>query len=148
MFSFFVFVGWCFHVLTWGGFCSLIFVMDNYDVELREAVKALEERRLDKKTPESLRTGLQALQMNYMNQGPTPGVKAAIESFENEISRRVQLDQGKNLHGETMGELTKIKISVDQLARARCVDKWILVAGWIAAVGAAVAAWFALFPKR
>jgi hypothetical protein len=115
--------------------------MDNYDVELREAVKALEERRLDKKNPESLRTGLQALQMNYMNQGPTPGVKAAIESFENEISRRVQLDQGKNLHGETMGELEKLKQSVDRLANPH----WVLWATLVATAIAAIAGVILLF---
>jgi hypothetical protein len=52
--------------------------------------------------------------------------------------------QGKALHSETMEELGKVKLSVDQLARARCVDKWILIAGWIAAIAALAAVALAL----
>jgi len=105
-----------------------------------------------------LRSGISALYLYFSNYHD-PSIKAAIESFENEISRRIQHDksktlhdlemtQGQNLHGETKAELKKLKGAVDRLASARCVDKWILVAGWIAAIGAAIAAWIALFPKH
>jgi hypothetical protein len=44
------------------------------------------------------------------------------------------IEQGGQFHGETMGEVGKLKTSVDKLARARTVDKWILIVGAIAAV--------------
>jgi len=44
--------------------------------------------------------------------------------------------------------MVRLKASVDQLARARCVDKWILVAGWIAAIAGVVAVALALFLKH
>jgi hypothetical protein len=47
-------------------------------------------------------------------------------------------EQGANLHGETMGELEQLKNSVNQLARARTVDIWILIVGAIAAVAGVV----------
>ena len=133
--------------------------MDNYHEELREAVKTIQDGRLSEKSEDSLRSGLQALQMNYMNQGPSPAIKAAIESYENEISRRshqegaktlhqLEMEQGKTHHGETKAELKDLKIAVGRLEKARCVDKWILAAGWIAAIGAVVAAWFAIFPRH
>jgi hypothetical protein len=65
------------------------------------------------------------------------------------------MEQGKNLHQETVGEMGKLKssvdrlkTSVDRLSRPRGIEWWILAAGWIAAIAAVIAAWIELFPKH
>ena len=128
-------------------------------MDYNEALKIVQAGKVGEvKDLTELRSGISALYLYFSNYH-YPSIKAAIESFENEISRRIQHDksktlhdlemtQGQNLHGETKAELKKLKGAVDRLASARCVDKWILVAGWIAAIGAAIAAWIALFPKH
>ncbi len=114
-------------------------------MDYHEALKIVQTGGLaDVKEIEELRSGLAALHLLYGN-NREPSTKAAIESFENEISRRSQLkgatalherqmEQGKNLHGETMNELEQLKNSVNQLARARTVDIWILIVGAVAAI--------------
>ena len=84
-----------------------------------------------------------------------PEAQSLIDALENEIARRHQADLQGNAnalfethHGETMRELGELKKSVHQLARARCVDKWILIAGWIAAVAAVAGVALAFFLKR
>jgi hypothetical protein len=113
----------------------------------------------DTKSDEDLKYLLKALFQLQASQLIQPWMKQAIQSFENEISRRnvqgvsktlhdVEMAQSKTHHETVVGKLDNLKTAVDQLARARCVDRWILVAGWIAAIGAAVAAWFAIFPRH
>ena len=119
----------------------------------------------DIKGQEELRSGLEALNLFFGNYGGAH-IKAAIESFENEVSRRAhqagaavlhqqQMEQGKNFHGEAMGEMGKlktsvdlIKVSVDRLARTRRIEWWILAAGWIAAIASVAAVVLALFLKH
>lgn len=128
-----------------------------------EAHRLVYQGRLqDIKNEDELHSGLAALHLYYASNPNAHWIKASIEAYENEIGRRQkerhqedsktlhqqQIELGKALHGETMGEMAKLKISVDQLARARCVDKWILVAGWIAAIAAVVAVVLALFLRH
>ena len=133
----------------------------DFNAELNEALKAFREVRLDKKSDSELVAMIRIFRQwqvaQYAGEAPQ-----AIEAVEKEISRRqkdrhqegaktlheLAMEQGKNLHGETMDELGKLKNSVDQLARARCVDKWILVAGWIAAIAGVIAVLLALFLKN
>ena len=64
-------------------------------------------------------------------------------------------EQGSSLHGETMGEMVKlkssvdlIKSSVDRLARTLRIEWWILAAGWIAAIASVAAVALELFLRR
>jgi hypothetical protein len=124
--------------------------------ELNEALKAIQEARLAGKNDKELPRMVAVLQIYLACQyHAPPAIKSSIEAIENEIARRQKdrhqaglMVQGKNLHGETMAELGKLKTSVDQLARARCVDKWILVAGWIAAIASVIAVALSIFLKH
>ena len=121
-----------------------------------EALKCAQAGRMaDIKGPDELRSGLEALNLYFASYGGAH-IRAAIESFENEISRRAhqtgaavlhqqQMEQGKTLHGETMGEMGKLKTSVDllkdsvdRLGRPRWIDWAILIAGAIAAIGVVI----------
>jgi hypothetical protein len=64
-------------------------------------------------------------------------------------------EQDGKLHGETKGEMKKlkdsvdlVKNSVDSLARARPVDRWILFVGAIAAAAALIAVALSIFLKH
>jgi predicted HicB family RNase H-like nuclease len=113
-------------------------------MDYREAFNVVHSGRItDVKDVEELRSGLASLH-RYYGTCHDASAKAAIESFENEISRRTQQDksktlhdlamaQGQSLHGETMVELEKLKQSVDQLAKPH----WVL---WATLVATAIAA--------
>ena len=58
---------------------------------------------------------------------------------------QLEMEQGKNLHKETMDELDEIKTSVNRLAHTRRIEWWILAAGWIAAVAGVAAVALELF---
>jgi endonuclease IV len=118
-------------------------------MDYNEALKVVQAGRVaDVKDLDELRSGLAALHLHFANYRD-PSIKAALDSFENEISRRKQQEdaktlhqsamaQGKNLHGETMGELDKLKSSVDRLGHPRWIDWAILAVGAIAAIAAVV----------
>src|ERR1039458_2029875 len=118
-------------------------------------MKVAPEGRLGKKSPEELRSLIRVLHRHYSSQDRSPAVKAAIEAIESELSHRQRdnqqegekilnqqaMEQGKNLHAETIGEMGKLKTSVgllkdsvDRLAKPRLIDWAILIAGIIAAI--------------
>lgn len=140
----------------------------DFNTELNEALKAFREVRLDKKSDDELVSMIRIFRQWQVAQfaGEAP---QAIEAVEKEIARRqrdrhqegaktlhqLQMEQGKNLHQETVGEMGKLKssvdrlkTSVDRLSRPRGIEWWILAAGWIAAIAAVIAAWIELFPKH
>lgn len=135
-------------------------------MDYSEALKAVQAGKVaDIKNLDELRSGLASLHLCY-GSNHQPNIKAAIESFENEISRRTQQEsaktlqqnemaQGQNLHRETIGEMGKLKTSVeglktsvDRLARPRCIDWWILIAGWIAAIAGVVVVLLSIFLRH
>jgi len=72
----------------------------------------------DEKSIDELRSGLSALHLLYGN-NRSSSIGAAIESFENEISRRAQqsvaeglhqqqMEQGKKIHQESIAEQQKL----------------------------------------
>jgi hypothetical protein len=114
----------------------------DFNTELNEATKAVENGLLAGHTEEKLRSFLSVLHRHFASQNQSPSIKAKIESVETELSRRqidkqregaktlhdLEMGQGKSFHGETMDELNKLKTSVDRLSRARPVDRGILIA--------------------
>ncbi len=114
-------------------------------MDYNDALKVVQAGRVaDVKDLDELRSGLKALHLHYANYRD-PSIKAALDSFENEISRRKQqedvntlhqseMEQGKNLHKETMDELEEIKTSVDRLGHPLWIDWAILAVGAIAAI--------------
>lgn len=134
---------------------------NEFNKALNEAVKAVREVRLDQKSDDDLRSMSRVLRQWQASQY-APEAPHAIEAIENEIARRqkdkhqegiktlhqLEMEQGKNLHKETMDELDEIKTSVNRLAHTRRIEWWILAAGWIAAVAGVAAVALELFLKR
>ncbi|MFZ0826676.1 MAG: hypothetical protein WAO02_04560 [Verrucomicrobiia bacterium] len=119
------------------------------NIASNEAYSVHTNRTFDGHTEEDLKRLLTALVQSQANGLVQPWVKSAIESFENEISRRnhegmskalhdLEMIQGKAHHKETMTELENLKASVDQLARPRWIDWAILIVGAIAAIGVVI----------
>jgi len=73
-------------------------------MDYNEALKAVEAAKLiEIKDLDALRSGLAALHLYYSNH-PQLRIKAAIESFETEISRRAHLAGLTDLHQEQMAQ--------------------------------------------
>lgn len=141
-----------------------------FQAVLNEAMAAARDGRLSAKKDEDLKTLLlicrQYVASNpHQTQAVDPTIDALREEIERRANERIQAEarnqhesvmgQGKDHHKETMGEMGKLKtsvdglkMSVDRLARTRRIEWWILAAGWIAAVAGVAAVLLELFLKH
>ena len=117
--------------------------------ELADVVNFVRKGNFSETTEERLRSMIQTLRS-----WRDPESDSLISAIENELARRhkaglqeganaVQksaMEQGRAHHTETIGKLNDLKKSVDQLANARTVDKWILIVGAVAAIAGIVGA--------
>jgi hypothetical protein len=111
-----------------------------------DALNCVKEGRIEKTSTEDLKamlhclatSGQPALAMVQLFQNSILMLQDEIARRERASHHQEETGQNKSRHQETMGEIDKLKTSVDKLARARCVDKWILIFGAIAAIAAVI----------
>ncbi|MGA3145375.1 MAG: hypothetical protein ABSF10_20430 [Verrucomicrobiota bacterium] len=136
---------------------------------INEAMAAASQGRLAPKSDEELNALLSACRQYCASNPHGHTFDPTMIALRDEIARRANerdqaearnqheavMGQGKDHHKETMGEMGKLKTSVDglktsvdQLARTRRIEWWILAAGWIAAVAGVAAVLLEFFLKH
>jgi hypothetical protein len=122
--------------------------------QLNEALKAVREVRLDKKSDDELRVMIGVLRQ-WQAIDSSPQAKPYIEEIQNETNRRqlqrghgaldaklqAMLDQDRELHRRTIARHNELKVSVDGLRVPHWTVKPGFVVIFLTMVFAAIAAW-------